>query len=511
MSVISNIIIGLNVLAVFVSLIMLYMSIFVRRSPKSLYFSYMTLAIFVFSLGYLFEISAGSYDAALMAAKIQYLGIPFIVPYLFLFVCEYCAKIQFRRRYVFSVIAPAVIAALLVITWPWSDVFYKKLIYDTAGIVPRLVVTGGVPYILFFAYTYVLALVSVGIVVYCRKKGDEIFKRQTSALVLGTAIPSIGNMINVFKISNPGFDITPILLSITCMLLGYSIFRRGLYMIEPLAQEQIMENMSDGFILVDMQGMFIDANAAAKKLFPKLRAISAGAEMSIFDDITQPRSDANAEKEFTITGDTGEKNHYKTSQYYIENNGKQIGRCIMVYDVTEAKERLDEVSQMAEHDALTGLINRGTLYRKGKISFAQLELKSNAAVLMMDIDFFKNINDTYGHLNGDEVLKKVADALFTRLRTTDLVGRYGGEEFCAYLPQVNAEVVMKLAEELRKGIEKLELVLDGEKVNITISIGVAVYDSGRHKNFEAMLSDADAALYEAKRSGRNCVKRFGEV
>ena len=511
MSIISNIIIGLYVLSIFASLAMLYMSIFVRRSPKSLYFSYMTLSIFLFSIGYLFEISAGSYEVALMAAKMQYLGIPFIVPYLFLFVCEYCAKAKLKRIYVFAVLAAPVIVALLVMTWPWSDIFYKELVYDADGVVPRLIVTGGIPYVLFFAYTYVLAIVSVGIVVYYRKKGDAIFKRQTSALVLGTAIPSVGNVINVFRIGNPGFDVTPILLSITCVLLGYSIFRQGLYMIEPLAQEQIMENMSDGFILVDMQGKFIDANAAAKKLFPKLGVISSGSEMSIFEDITRPNDNNTAEKEFTITGDTGEKSHYKTSQYCIENNGKQIGRCIMVYDITAAKERLDEVSQMAEHDALTGLINRGTLYRKGKVLFAQFELKSNAAVLMMDIDFFKNINDTYGHLNGDEVLKNVADTLFARLRTTDLVGRYGGEEFCAFLPQVKADVVMNLAEQLRKGIENLELVLDGEKVNITISIGVAVYDSSRHKNFEAMLSDADTALYEAKKAGRNCVKRFGEA
>ena len=508
MSRIYNILIMLYVISIFVSLAMLYMSIFVRRAPKSIYFSYMALAIFLFALGYYFEIVAGSYEVALIAAKIQYLGIPFIVPFLFLFVFEYCVKVKLKKRIIMAVLIPPVIVALLVMSWPWSDIFYKDLVYDTSGVIPRLIVTGGIPYIIFFAYTYVLAIASAVIVAYYRKRGDDIFKRQTSALIIGTLIPSIGNAVNVLKLSDMGFDITPMLLSVTCMLLGYSIFRRGLYMIEPLAQEQIMENMSDGFILVDMQGKFIDANAAAKRLFPKLKAISPGAEMSIFDNITQANDGSIEGREFTLTEDDGVKSHYRTSQYYIENNSKPIGRCVMVYDITEAKERLDEVSQLAEHDSLTGLINRGTLYRKGKVLFAQFELKSNAAVLMMDIDFFKNINDTYGHLNGDEVLKKVSEALAARFRSTDIVGRYGGEEFCAFLPQISGEAAMGLAEKLRAGIEKLDLILDGEKVNITISIGVAIYDSSRHKNFEAMLSDADTALYEAKKSGRNCVKRF---
>ena len=504
----TRILMALLFLSTVISIIMLYIAVFVRQAPKSLYFSYMILSVVFFNLGYLFELSGGGYDAALLAAKIEYLGIPFITPFLFLFAWEYCAKITVKLKYVLMLMIIPVMAAILVITWPWSDIYYKQLVYEPDAIVPRFIVTGGVFYYIYFAYTQILALISMGVVIYYCKKGDAAFKRQTSPVVIGTALPLIACTINIFKITNLPIDPTPILLSFTCVLLGHAIIKRGLYRLAPIAQEQIVENMNDGLILMDMQGRFIEANSAAKKLFTELNTLMSGSGMPHFKEITWEDNDSSIKKDFDITSDTGVKKYYQASLNSIEKNGKTIGKSITIHDVTDAKERLDEVRQMAERDTLTGLINRGTLYEHGKAIFAQFSPQSNAAVLMMDIDFFKMINDTYGHLNGDEVLKKVAKALASRLRATDLVGRYGGEEFCVFLPYVSMEDAMELAEKLRKSIESLDLTLNGNKVNVTISAGIAVYDNARHKSFELFLSDADAALYEAKNSGRNCVKRF---
>ena len=508
MSIFNNVLLFSLFLSTLISVVMLYIVIFVRQAPKSMYFSFMILSVTLFNLGYLFELSGGGYEPALLAAKIEYLGVPFITPFLFLFVMEYCAKKPLTAKQIFMVMVIPMIAAVLVITWPWSDLYYKQLIYDPDAIVPRFIVTGGIAYYLYFIYTNVLVISTLIIVIYYRRKGDALFKKQTSTLVLGTTLPVIGFTINVLKIGKLPIDATPILLSITCILLGYAIFRRGLYALTPIAQEQIVENMNDGFILLDMQGVFIDANAAAKKLFPQLSALTLGSNMPVLEEITWSDDDCEIKKEFTLTDDKERKTHYQASQSLIVNNGKTIGRSVMIYDITEAKERLDEVRRMAEHDALTGLINRGTLYKNGKAVFAQFSAKSSAAVLMIDIDFFKHVNDNYGHLIGDEVLKKVAQALNSRIRATDLVGRYGGEEFCVFLPRIRAEDIIGLAEEFRISIEKLDLLLNGEKVNITISIGIAIYDASRHYSFEAFISDADTALYEAKNAGRNCVKCF---
>ena len=446
---------------------------------------------------------------AVLAAKIQYLGMPFIAPFLFLFVCEYCAQITLKKWHVLLVMIIPAAASILVMTWPLSDIYYKQLVYVTDTEFPRLIVTGGVVYYIYIVYMNLIVFLSIGIALYYRNRGDDMFKKQTTSVVVGTAIPLLGTIINVFKIGNLPFDLTPIVLSITCILLGHAVFRRGLYMITSIAQEQIVENMSDGLILLDNEGLFIGANPAAKNLFPKLSTVRPGVVMPDLEELTWRDVDIlDIKIEFGITDDTGAKKYYQASKNLILNNGKALGRSIMIHDITDDKVRLDEARQIAEHDALTGLINRGTLYRNGKIIFSQLGAKSSTAVLMMDIDLFKKINDTYGHLNGDEVLKKVAHNISSNLRVTDLVGRYGGEEFCAFLPRVSAEDIMGLAEKLRMSVANLEIILNGKAVHITISIGVAIYDNDRHTTFESFISDADTALYEAKNSGRNCVKRY---
>ena len=509
-SIYSNTLMMILLISTILSVVMLYIAVYVRRAPKSLYFSYMILSVVFFNLGYLFELSGGGYEPSLMAAKIEYFGIPFITPFLVLFVWEYCTKTKVKAKHVVLLMIIPLISAVFVITWPWSNIYYKELVYETDSLLPRFIVTGGVAYYVYFVYTLLLIFSSIGIVLYYRRKGNKMFKKQTTSVLIATLFPAIGFIINVLKIGNLAIDTTPILLCITSLLLGHAVLRQGLYMLAPIAQEQIVENMNDGFILVDMQGMYIDANSAAKKLFPKLNIVASGARMPAYEEIMWSSNDKETIKEFAVTNEAGQEGYYQASQSLIKNNGRAIGKSIVIHDITEGKKRLDEVIRIAEHDALTGLINRGTLYKNGNVIFTQLGIKSSAAVLMMDIDFFKNINDTYGHLNGDEVLKKVAGSLASNLRATDLIGRYGGEEFCAFIPRINGKDILDLAEKLRIGIENTELVLDDVMVKVTISIGVAIYDYNRHRSFELFLADADKALYTAKSAGRNCVKVFDE-
>ena len=125
------------------------------------------------------------------------------------------------------------------------------------------------------------------------------------------------------------------------------------------------------------------------------------------------------------------------------------------------------------------------------------------AALMIDIDHFKDVNDTYGHLAGDSVLRDLASILQKRLRPDDELGRYGGEEFCAILPETPLDGAVKIAEELRRLVEEHAFVVEGEQINVTISIGVAELKKGQ--DLKAFYKAADEMLYQAKRSGRNRV------
>jgi diguanylate cyclase (GGDEF)-like protein len=125
---------------------------------------------------------------------------------------------------------------------------------------------------------------------------------------------------------------------------------------------------------------------------------------------------------------------------------------------------------------------------------------------MLDVDNFKYINDTYGHKIGDTILINLAQALQTHSRKTDIVCRYGGEEFIILLPNTNIHGAKSLADKIRAHIEECSLDINKEtKVKFTVSVGVSQVDADKEKNFESAIKRADDALYEAKETGKNKV------
>lgn len=126
-------------------------------------------------------------------------------------------------------------------------------------------------------------------------------------------------------------------------------------------------------------------------------------------------------------------------------------------------------------------------------------------VIMCDIDHFKNFNDSYGHSCGDEVLKGVARLIQNQTRSVDVAARYGGEEFCMLLPDTDAAAAEIIAERIRKGIEGMAIEYEGQKMSITLSLGVAQYDPNRDLAGTSVIDRADKALYLSKQSGRNKV------
>ena len=139
-----------------------------------------------------------------------------------------------------------------------------------------------------------------------------------------------------------------------------------------------------------------------------------------------------------------------------------------------------------------------------KLEFSALN-KMPISVLMLDIDFFKKFNDTYGHACGDFVLKKTASSIFDSIRGQDLAGRYGGEEFVVMLYNTDADAAMMVAERIRKNIAEQELQYEDNKMSLTISIGVSVFDVDNPVTAKELVELADRALYQSKANGRNRV------
>ncbi|MFY8297686.1 diguanylate cyclase [Pseudoalteromonas sp. SS15] len=191
--------------------------------------------------------------------------------------------------------------------------------------------------------------------------------------------------------------------------------------------------------------------------------------------------------------------------------------CLIIYDVTdEAVNKQDlelanrQLEKMSRTDSLTKLSNRGFWEDQLKKEFLRLQRSQGASsLLMFDIDFFKKINDEYGHGGGDEAIRHISDLLKKTLRESDTAGRYGGEEFAVTLVDTSQEGAVVFADRLRSLIEKSSIFYDDKVIKVTVSIGVATFSSDFQKH-EEWIEAADIALYHAKETGRNRVACFSK-
>jgi len=198
---------------------------------------------------------------------------------------------------------------------------------------------------------------------------------------------------------------------------------------------------------------------------------------------------------------------------HIEDiNPEEIDRFLIVagqFGLELEKVRLYEmVQELAIVDGLTGIFVRRHLLERFQDELRRsIKHKLNLSVLMIDIDRFKQCNDEHGHLVGDVVLKSIADTIKENMREVDLPGRYGGEEFCAILPDTDKKGGAHVAERLRAAVAKRAILAYDEKIKATISIGVATFPEDASDMAE-LIDKADQALYQAKRDGRNRVVAY---
>ena len=195
-----------------------------------------------------------------------------------------------------------------------------------------------------------------------------------------------------------------------------------------------------------------------------------------------------------------------------DENGEILHIVITVEDVTERVFMEQSMKELSQKDGLTGIYNRRYLDTRLKEEFIRFERKRIPfAFLMMDLDNFKPVNDTYGHQFGDVMLKEVADTCSRIIRGSDTLARFGGEEFCIILPDADEEGAKSFSERIRKSIEEIEVpYLKGITVSITVSIGLS-RTSENVKSSDELLFQADKAMYESKKRGKNTVTFYPDI
>lgn len=330
-----------------------------------------------------------------------------------------------------------------------------------------------------------------------------------------------------------------------------AIRRYGVFDVVRIAQVNVVDSMSAGVAVLDEHDVVLETNRVFRRLFDirtgdRLRIesllepldVEGGVDSFLHAYRGNPPRPAQIEVTFR---ENDAFRHVVIHGEPILANGALIGRVLTFQDVTELRSLVEssyrqnealqqrnrelvemqaelyamnqQLERMAITDSLTGCYNRRYLMQQ-----LEHEIMTNIrynipfAIFLFDIDLFKSINDVYGHLVGDEVIKNTADTVRRVLRRTDIVARYGGEEFTVYLPHTNRAQALMLAERIREAVSASEISTgkDGQTIRVTISMGVlAVEDSDPSRlddvkeYLRELFAKADAALYQAKNGGRN--------
>lgn len=478
--------------------------------PGALSFLFGNLAALAYALGSFFEISSATPGAVLSSLTLQYLGITTIGP-LWLLTAQAAAGDSWKRQ---RLLVPVlfVLPAFLVILVATND--YHHLYYSSLELSKRGPFT--VP-LLGKGPFYTVNMVYMNLVLFfgfltafrgfARSSGRS---RQALGFLLGGCLlPWSGMALYQAGLSPWGLDTSPFGFALSGLFHWAALFRYGLFTLSPLVTEQVFENMKEGVLVLDDSGRILGMNPALTANFPELDKKSAGKrflEMECGDKGCSLLQEAlsRGKKDLTLPMEDTKRHFQLDLSPLKDRSGGERGQICMLTDVTEKIDLVDQLALQARTDGLTGLRNRR--YFMEQLKSAQDSLVRYGrpyTVAIIDLDYFKAVNDTHGHEAGDLLLVRMGEIWTKHLRPSDVLARYGGEEFGLIIPEAQGEDARPLLERLRSAAEKLRLEWNSRELGVTASFGAAWANSGEPSDFQSLLSQADRALYQAKNQGRN--------
>ena len=504
-----------------------------REAPGATSLGGVMLGTFVWSGAYAMSWSVSALDERVFWLKVMYFGMA-AIPSLFL---SFTLKITHheawltRRNSILLSIEPVVTA---IIAWAWFPAVLTSV--EVRGVNGYLIpfFTRGPWFWVHAVYSYALILMALYVLLVSSRRANPFFRRQYMIVLLGSAIPfaaSVYTQVSFKELAD--LDLAPISFGVSSIIFAYAVFRHQFMDLLPVARGRLIENMSDGVLVIDEQGRIVDANPAMLGILKEPSTSFIGMKLSEvmrgWMDTDDPLWRNNETRtELRLRHDASRYMDLRMTPLY-DHRQRLNGRVIVFRDITDRKraerdllranDRLhsqlieigilqNQLREQAIRDPLTNLFNRRYLDETLERELSRAEREGYPlCVAMMDIDHFKNVNDVYGHEAGDAVLRGLSDTVTAWSRHGDFACRYGGEEFVLVMPNIHPSAAVERAMDLHREIEGMNIEYGRFNLSVTISMGIALYPEHGDTR-EELLRAADRALYQAKHAGRNRVSVY---
>ncbi|WP_062051335.1 diguanylate cyclase [Bacillus sp. JCM 19034] len=498
----------------FIFIILIIFALSNRHVNGAFTYALLISCAFIWLIGYTLEIIVDSYQVKVFWKNVTIVGVYGSVLCYFIFALQYSEQKWRDRKFLSIMSLPIIVALFLIWTNDWHNLFHTNVQISQVASLSTIKYERTLLNLLFMMYAFILVFISFYILFRVYKRTLAPFNRQYSILMVGFAIPVVTMLFDLLNVRPlTPFSTTSVILVISGLFVAWGLFRQQALYIWPIARDQLVENMKAGVIVTDITGKLIDRNPAAIEIAYQdfnhfnLEPIELGQNWyERIKQYPQWNKSYSSEREVQIEISPDSRVYYEVSISPLKNNkGQLIGHLTILIDITSRKWTEKRLFIQATTDYLTKVHNRRHFFELSRKTFAtSLEEHKPLSLLMIDIDFFKSINDTYGHTVGDRVLQEFAIVCKGLLKEEHIFGRIGGEEFAITLPNTSLKQALQLAKVIQQTFSITELVIEnGSSISLTVSIGVA--SKSDYQSFDDLFLVADQYLYDAKEE-RNTIK-----
>jgi len=466
----------------------------------------------VYAFGYGLELASNSLDMKIFYNHIQYLAIPFIAV-TWIYIANKFHQSNYQPKvwkYMILLIVPVFVMVSVQLTyftpvdWYYTSEFIDNSHQLGSQTLPVLVLTKGPLYYISTCYNLLLT----GYVIYrygiTYKKSLGIHKNQALSLMIISIGGFLASGSTLFSKQTYGLDYSFYLIVFIGYYIIYAMFKYELFDLKPSAHFATFEWASEPVFVLNDTYELISWNKAAEE--SDIQQSQLIYHMPLDDMFFSKELIMSVRDNVPHSFKIGNR-HYVLETIALKNKrGYKNGYLLKFNDMTNYIERIEKLDYQASYDELTKILNRRAFIEEAQYYFSQQEKERRPyAMMMIDLDDFKHVNDTYGHYYGDLVLEETAHIIKELLPEDSLFGRYGGEEFLVLLKNSTTQDAMTVAETMRAEVSSHDFSYNRNHISIQISIGVC---SGEHCVYNDVYSHvrcADQALYESKRQGKNRV------